>query len=123
MSIDIKAAVIGCAESLAGHNGGNTMVLDFTAMSTWTDYFVIATATSSTHLRALARHADEYLSPLGLDPARKPSLADDEEWCLVDYGSFVIHLMTGRAREFYDLEKLWFEAVATPIAAPLAAKA
>lgn len=115
VSNDTKDAVIGCARFLAEHNGVNTVALDLSAMSTWTDYFIVTSATSSTHLRALARHTDEYLSPLGFSPRKRPSLADDEEWCLIDYGDFVVHVMTGRAREFYELEKLWFEASLVPL--------
>lgn len=115
MSIDIREAVHACARELADHKGGDTIVLDLTNMSTWTDYFVIATATSSTHLRALVRHADEALSPLGFGPVRRPQPADDEQWCLVDYGDFVVHIMTGDARQFYELEKLWFQAGMTKI--------
>jgi len=62
VSIDVREAVLGCAAVLAGHNGGQTVVLDLEKLSTWTDFFIITSASSSTHLRGLARQAEEFLA-------------------------------------------------------------
>jgi ribosome-associated protein len=43
---------------------------------------------------------------------------DADDWKLLDCGDFVVHLMSSRAREFYDLEKLWFQAERTEVKAP-----
>ncbi len=115
MSNDHLSEVLACARVLADHNGQDTLVLDLSELSLWTDYFVVTTATSSTHLGGLVRHLTDYLASRGLEPARKPRPADDEEWCLVDAGWFVIHVMSVRARAFYELEKLWFQAKAIPV--------
>lgn len=116
MSIDHLSEVMACARVLADHNGQDTLVLDLTELSLWTDFFVVTTATSSTHLAGLVRHLTEHLVEQGLEPSRKPRLADDEEWCLVDVGWFVVHVMSVRARTFYELEKLWFQAKAVAVA-------
>ncbi len=115
MTNDHLSEVLDCARVLADHNGQETLVLDLTELSLWTDYFVITTATSSTHLAGLVRHLTEHLAVRGLEPSRKPRLADDEEWCLVDAGWFVVHVMSVRARGFYELEKLWFQAKAISV--------
>lgn len=115
MSTDHLAEVLACARVLADHNGQDTLVLDLTELSLWTDYFVVTTATSSTHLAGLVRHLSDHLVLRGLEPARKPRPADNEEWCLVDAGWFVVHIMSVRARAFYELEKLWFQAKAIPV--------
>ncbi len=115
MPTDRLSEVLDCARVLADHNGQETLVLDLTELSLWTDYFVITTATSSTHLAGLVRHLSEHLASRGLEPSRKPRLADDEEWCLVDAGWFVVHVMSVRARAFYELEKLWFQAKAITV--------
>lgn len=117
MSIDIREAAFGCAGMLAEHNGGDTVVLDLRKLSTWTDFFVITSATSSTHLKGLARQVEEFLGPLGIAPLRRPRLAEDEQWCLLDFGDFVVHIMAAEARAFYELEKLWFEAEVVPVGA------
>lgn len=115
MPIDQLSEVLDCARVLADHNGQETLVLDLKELSLWTDYFVITTATSSTHLAGLARHLLDHLASRGIEPSRKPRLADDEEWCLVDAGWFVVHVMSVRARAFYELENLWFQAKAIPV--------
>lgn len=103
---------------LAEHKGASVVLLDLASQSGWTDWFVIATASSVTHLRGLARHVDEAAAAEGLRARRPVSIADDEEWVLLDYGDIVVHLMSERARAFYELEKLWFQASAHPVAAP-----
>lgn len=115
MSNDKSDAVLACAQVLADHNGQDTMVLDLTGLSMWTDFFVVTTATSSAHLGGLVRHLSDYLAQNGLTPMRKPKVSNDEEWCLVDMGWFVVHVMSVRARAFYELEKLWFQATATTV--------
>lgn len=110
MSIDLKQEVLACARVLSEHNGGETLVMDLRTLSTWTDFFVITSATSSTHLRGLLRHLEDHLAERGLAPLRRPRLAEDEEWCLLDMGDFVVHIMSVPARTFYELEKLWYGA-------------
>src|SRR5512145_3056270 len=96
--IDVRELAFGAAALLAGHNGGDTVVLDLRKLSTWTDFFVITSATSSTHLKGLARQVEDYLAPLGYSPLRKPRIAADEAWCLIDFGDIVVHVMGAEAR-------------------------
>jgi ribosome-associated protein len=103
-------AATALAAALADHKGGDVVVLDVAVQAGWTDRFVIATATSSTHLRGLARCVDEEIVRLGLQRLNRGSVADDDEWLLVDLGSVIVHVMTERARSFYELEKLWFQS-------------
>jgi len=117
-SNELEQAVLGCAGMLAAHNGGDTVVLDFRKLSTWTDFFIVTSATSSTHLKGLARQVEEYLAPLGFVPLRRPRLADDEQWCLIDFGDCIVHIMAAEARTFYELEKLWFQAEVTQVTPP-----
>lgn len=114
----MRAEVVASAELLAAHKGGDTVVLDLRGLSAWTDYFVITSATSVAHMRGLCRHLEESLGPRGLSPRRSPKIADDEEWCLLDYGDFVVHVMSAQGRTFYELEKLWYEAPQTRVDAP-----
>jgi ribosome-associated protein len=107
---------------LAEYNGQDVLVLDMRKLNFWTDFFVIATVSSSTHLSGLERHTKEYSREKGIEPrrSRKPRLSETgesagggfgaEEWCLIDLGGTVIHLMTGKARSFYELERLWSQA-------------
>lgn len=113
-----RDAAFALGSALAEHKGGAVVVLDLAAQSGWTDWFVIATAGTVTQLRGLSRHAEECAADQGLASRHAISIADDEEWVLLDFGDIVVHLMSERARQFYELEKLWFQAASYPVAAP-----
>jgi len=115
--LNSRDTAFGLARVLADHKGEGCLVLDIGAASGWTDFFVIATATSSAHMRGLLRFVDEYVAQNGLTRLNTPRVSDDEEWVLFDLGDVVVHLMTAQARSFYELEKLWFQAPATPVSA------
>ncbi|MDR0624163.1 MAG: ribosome silencing factor [Treponema sp.] len=102
---------------LREHKGGDVVVMDLRELNAWTDFFVIATVTSAAHRQGLERHIKEFARDWGVEiqrRSRKPSAeagsAAADEWCLIDMGAIVIHLMTSRARSFYELERLWSAA-------------
>ena len=96
---------------LDDHRGGDVVVMDMRELNFWTDFFIIATVTSSTHSSGLEKHIKEFVRENGLEilhRSRKPEV--DDEWCLLDLGGIVIHLMTKKARSFFELERLWSAA-------------
>jgi ribosome-associated protein len=98
-------------ELLFSSRGGDVVVMDMRNLNFWTDFFVIATVTSSVHLSGMERHVKEYAREKGLDilrRSRKPETED--EWHLLDLGGIVIHLMNAKTRAFYELERLWSAA-------------
>ena len=108
-TLQSSAAALG--KLLNDHRGGKVVVMDMRNLNFWTDYFIIATVTSSTHSMGLEKHIKEFVRENGLEilrRSRKPE--DDDEWCLLDLGGIVIHLMTERARTFFELERLWSAA-------------
>lgn len=117
---DKSDMAISLASVLAEHGAEDVLVLDVAVQSGWTDYFVVATATSTTHMKGLLRFLDERAEILGASRINKPSVADDEEWLLVDLGDYVLHIMSAQARAFYELEKLWFQSTPIPVRAPSA---
>ena len=70
-----------------------------------TDYFLMATATSSTHVHSLADEVEEKLAKEGILPRQIEGKATG--WILLDYGQVIIHVFTQQMREFYNLEHLW----------------
>jgi ribosome-associated protein len=114
-----REAAFALARLLAEHKGGEVLILDLAVQAGWTDFFVIATATSGAHIRGLARFVDETLPALGLSRLNRASFSEDDEWILADLGTIVVHLMTERTRAFYELEKLWFQAEAFKVDPPL----
>lgn len=80
--------------------------LDVHQISSVTDYMVIASGSSSRHVRAIANNLIEHMknrqiSPLGIEGDL------NDEWVLVDLGDVVVHIMQPHTRDFYQLEKLW----------------
>ncbi len=81
-------------------------VIKIDDISSLGDYFVIGSATSSTHVRSLADELEEKLKEEGVSPARVEGYRSNS-WILLDYGSVVVHIFTQDARDFYDLDRLW----------------
>ncbi|MGL5972874.1 MAG: ribosome silencing factor [Oscillospiraceae bacterium] len=84
-------------------------MIDVDKLTTITDYFVISTAKSSTHVRALRDEVEDVLSKMGIEPLFKEIAASN--WVVLDYNSVVLHIFDEETRDFYNLEKLWEDAV------------
>jgi ribosome-associated protein len=106
-----QLAAIALGELLRDFRGADVTVMDLRALNNWTDFFVLATVTSSAHLSGLERHVKDFSREKGIEilrRSRKPAANDD--WCLIDLGYIVVHLMTEKTRAFYELERLWSSA-------------
>jgi ribosome-associated protein len=103
--IDEQAASFGSL--LQEHKGQDVCVLDLRGINNWTDFFIIATASSKTHIDGLERHIREFCHEKKIDIFGSSRKNTDDEWRLLDLGSIIIHLMTSGVREFYELERLW----------------
>ena len=100
---------IEIAKLMQDGKGGDVTLIDISGLNSWTDYFVIVTVTSSTQQQGLAKQIKEYIKENDLEiHLTKRKSPDGDDWNLIDLGSIVIHLMSAQAREFYNLEKLWF---------------
>ena len=80
--------------------------VDIKEKTTIADYFVIASGTSSTHIKALADNVEEELKKENIYP-NKIEGYNTAAWILMDYGDVVVHLFTQAERENYKLEDLW----------------
>jgi len=104
-------AVKESASFLEDEKATDVLVLDIGMQSSFADFFIIASAQSLGHMRGLVKNVDGVLATHNLGPrGTKRGVNDDDNWILLDCGDFIIHIMTGEARAFYDLEKLWFES-------------
>jgi ribosome-associated protein len=105
---EIRAAARELGILLAEHKGADVAVLDLSGLNSWTDCFVIATVSSSVHLKGLQRHVKEFAGQRSIEILRRNRKASaDDEWNLIDLGFIVVHLMTSKSRAFYELERLW----------------
>jgi len=94
-------------ELLKEHKGQDVILLDLRKFQTWTDFFVVAAVSSSTHMDGLMRHIKEFCHSREIEILGSSRKEADDQWRLIDLGSIIIHLMTPNAREFYELERLW----------------
>jgi ribosome-associated protein len=108
-----QAVALALGALLKDHNGQQVVVMDLRESSGWTDFFVIATATSGSHMQGMERHIKDFCRDRNLDILRRsprPRGDVEDDWRLTDLGTVVIHLMSEKARAFYELERLWSAA-------------
>jgi ribosome-associated protein len=84
----------------------NIKVIKIQDISAIADYFVIATGTSSTHVKALADEVEAQLDEAGISVSHVEGYRSNS-WILLDYVDVVVHVFSDEAREYYDLERLW----------------
>jgi ribosome-associated protein len=84
----------------------NIRSLDVHNKTSITDFMIIATATSARHAKSLSDYAAIKVKELGIQPLGVEG-DSGSDWVLLDLGDVIVHIMTGQAREFYQLEKLW----------------
>jgi len=100
-----KSGILGAL--LKEHNGQDVSVLDLRGINNWTDFFIIATVSSKTHMDGLERHIKDFCHENDVSIFGSTRKNTDDEWRLIDLGQIIIHLMNKQAREFYELERLW----------------
>lgn len=96
-----------CRELAENRKADNVVVLDVSGVSSVTDYFVICSATSEPHLRAIS---EEIIETLRKDHDLRPRAVDGAlptAWLVLDYFDVIVHIMKQDVRERYDLETLW----------------
>ncbi|XP_068944823.1 mitochondrial assembly of ribosomal large subunit protein 1 [Petaurus breviceps papuanus] len=94
---------------LRQENARDICVIQLSPALRYADHLVVASGTSTRHLRALAQRlltTHKFLKA-PRDPFARLEGKDSEDWLCVDFGSMVIHLMLPGTRENYELEKLW----------------
>ncbi|MCZ6916842.1 MAG: ribosome silencing factor [Gemmatimonadetes bacterium] len=94
---------------LEAHKASDIIALDLRKLSDAMDFFVLASGSSDTHVRALAEHVIEALAGEGHKPHHAEGLSQGR-WVLIDFVDFVVHVFHPTLREFYQLERLWTEA-------------
>ena len=106
---DLPAEVARAVDLLFDRKANEVVLMDLRTVSTATDFFLIASGTSDTHVASIADHVVEELKKEG----NRPLNVEGERggrWILIDYFSFVVHVFHPAAREFYQLERLWGDA-------------
>ena len=108
--MDSKKLALLCRDLAENRKAENIAVLDVRAVSSVTDYFVIASGTSEPHLRAIT---DEITEKLKSEHGLRPRAVDgtlQTAWVVLDFFDVIVHVMRADVRERYNLEGLWGDA-------------
>ena len=112
-NIDSKTLAIEIAKILDKKKAHDVRVLKVESLTVLTDYFVIASGTSTTQVASLADEVEYELSQSGIEPHTTEGF-DSKNWVLLDYSSVIVHVFTQEAHDYYDLEHLWADATVVP---------
>jgi len=106
----VPAAVAAAARAADDKGGSAIVVLDVSAVSGFTSYFVITSAPNERQVKAIVEQVEATVAQ---DCDERPSAIeglDTRDWVLMNYGYFLVHVFKQEARDFYDLERLWRDA-------------
>jgi ribosome-associated protein len=104
--LQVHEAILACQEKQAEQ----ITILELEQGSgAFTDYFVMCSGSNPRQIQAIADAVDERLERMDLRATHTEGYKQ-AEWVLLDYVDFVVHIFSEKAREFYDLERLWKSA-------------
>lgn len=102
-----KELALAACKALADRRGRDIVTIYVREKTSLCDYFVLASGTSSTQIKALGEHVEEEISKnYGIDPTRTEGVRDGR-WAVIDYGDVIVHIFNDETRLFYHLERLW----------------
>lgn len=94
------------AKALSSKKGLDIQIIKIADVSVLADYMVIATGTSSTHVKALADEVEYKLDQAGISVSHIEGYRSNS-WILLDFIDVIVNVFDDEARDFYDLERLW----------------
>ncbi len=107
---DVKRQVADAITACQSKKAEEISVLELEKGSgAFTDYFVVCSGTNPRQIQAISDEVEERLEKAGLRPTHVEGYKQ-AEWVLLDYVDFVVHVFSAKARQYYDLERLWKSA-------------
>ena len=92
-------------------------VLKLAGTVAFAEYFLLCSGSSQPQIKAIGEAIEERLDREGVRLAHREGKSG-AEWVLLDYGDFIVHIFSERARQYYDLERLWRNAERFDVSAP-----
>ena len=97
------------ARSASDKLGVETLVIDVGDVIGITDFFVVTSSNNQRHMQSIREEIEMNIVKEGdLKPIRVEG-KESEQWMLIDYGIFVVHIFDREWRSFYNLERLWLD--------------
>ena len=92
----------------------NIKIFDVRKITSITDFFIVCDASSEPQIKAILNHVSRSLKKKGMRPVNIEG-QDRNDWVLIDYFDFIIHIFSEDKRAFYDIDRLWADAKITHI--------
>jgi ribosome-associated protein len=106
LKLQVNEAILACQDKQAD----DVTILELEKDSgAFTDYFVMSSGTNPRQVQAIADAVEDRLEAMGMRVTHAEGYKQ-AEWVLLDYVDFVVHVFSEKARQFYDLERLWKSA-------------
>lgn len=102
-------------DSLLEKKAEDITILDVHELTTLADMFVICHATSDVQIKAIANNVNERTKEELNEKPWKEEGKDSKRWVILDYVNVVVHIFKKELRDYYNLEKMWNDAVITKI--------
>ena len=112
---EATTAAEAAATAIADKKGEDILLLDVSELVVVTDVFVIATGTSTRHVKTLVEEVEHQLKTGMERRVLRREGEDFGKWVLLDYGDVIVHVFDRETRDYYELERLWADAPATEI--------
>jgi ribosome-associated protein len=106
---NVPGASAKAARTAESKQAKDVVVLDVHGVTSFADNFLICSGANTRQIQAIADEIQQELKKRGEYPSSVEGYTN-AEWVLVDYGDFVVHIFSQKAREYYDLERLWRDA-------------
>ena len=103
---EVKLAITCASEKKAF----NISAIDLREVASFTEFFIIASGSNMRQVQAISDEITEKLKEQLNSRVVRVEGYSAGEWVLLDYGDFIVHIFEQKAREFYDLERLWRDA-------------
>lgn len=103
-----------CADMMIEKKAHDVVMLDISKLTDVSDYFIVCSADSDTHLKAIADAVVDGALQAGIKPYRTEGW-QGRTWIIIDFVEVVAHIFYHETRDFYKIERLWGDAVVTKV--------
>ena len=103
---EVKLAITCASEKKAF----DITAIDLREIASFTEFFIIVSGANQRQVQAVSDEINEQLKKQLNSRVIRIEGYSSGEWVLLDFGDFIVHIFEQKAREFYDLERLWRDA-------------
>jgi ribosome-associated protein len=114
---NLRPEIQSAVEAAQDKQAVDITVLNLSGAGAFAEYFLLCSGQSQPQIQAIGEAIEEKLHRQGRRVAHREGKSS-AEWVLLDYGDFVVHIFSERARQYYDLERLWRSAERMTFPAP-----